>query len=128
MTRLAPSRLVGMAAPPTVWAVHFVFVYSLTGLACAGAWSAREWLGVRLLIWMLLLWTLVALALTAWLGRRAHRLRQRLADAIDRADATSRRDSERQCFTARVTVLLAWLAGIAITFTAVPIFVLPDCT
>lgn len=128
MSRLAPSRLAGMAAPMAVWAVHFTLVYSLTGLACADAWPAREWLGVRVLIWGLLLWTAVALATVGWLGWRAHRERQRLADAIGAADATSRVHLERECFAVRVTVLIAGLAGIAIAFTAVPAFVLPDCT
>lgn len=128
MTRLAPSRLAGMAAPMVVWAVHFTLVYSLTGLACAGTWPAQIWLGVRLLIWMLLLWTLVALALVAWLGRRAHRLHRRLEHEANAADAAARAALVRQCFAARVAVLLAWLAAIAIAFTAVPMFVLPDCT
>lgn len=128
MTRLAPSRLAGMAAPMAVWAVHFTLAYSLTGLACADAWPAQEWLGVRLLIWALLLLTAVALAAAAWLGRRAHRERQRLARAIEAAGATSRPRLQRGCFAARVTVLLAWLAAIAVAFTAVPVFVLPDCT
>lgn len=127
MKWLAPSRLVGMAAPPTVWAVHFVVVYGWVGLACSGAWDARTWLGVRLLIWMLLAWTLVALALTAWLGRRAHRMHRRIECELEAAEDAAHPALARQCFTARVTTLLAGLAAIAIAFTAVPMFVLPDC-
>ncbi|GHA79240.1 hypothetical protein [Cognatilysobacter bugurensis] len=128
MTRLAPSRLAGMAAPMVVWAVHFVLVYSLTGLACADAWKATEWLGVRRLIWALLLWSAVALALIAWLGQRARRMQHRIARDIEAADDARRRELERQCFAARMTSLLALLAAVAVAFTAVPMFVLPDCT
>lgn len=131
MSPLAPSRLVGMAAPMGVWAVHFVVVYGLTGLACADAWAARHWLGVRGFAWALLLATALALAAIAALGRRARRARQRFAamlDADDAVDAATRRERERECFAARVAVKLAVLAAVAVAFTAVPVLVLPDCT
>lgn len=131
MSPLAPSRLVGMAAPMGVWAVHFIVVYGLTGLACADAWAARHWLGVRLFAWALLLATALALGLIAALGWRARRARQRFAsmlDAADAADAKACRELARQCFAARVTVKLAVLAAVAVAFTAVPVLVLPDCT
>lgn len=128
MTRLAPARLVGMAAPFGVWALHFVLVYSLAGLACAEAWAAREWLGVRVFVWAMLLWTAVALAVIGWLGRRARDARRRLDRELETADASVRPELERQCFSARVAVLLAALAAVAVAFTAVPMFVLPHCT
>lgn len=128
MKWIGPSRLAGMAAPLVVWAVHFVLVYSITGLACADAWAARQWLGVRLFVWALLAWTAVALALIAWFARRAQHARRRHARAIEAADAATRRELERQCFAARATMLIAAIAAIAVAFTAVPVFVVPDCT
>src|SRR5690606_32987845 len=64
MTRATfPWRLLGIGAPMAVWALHFVAVYALQGLACVeGIHHARAWM-VAL--------ALAACALLAWSGRRA---------------------------------------------------------
>lgn len=111
---IAPWRLVGMAAPMAVWALHFVIVYSVQGLGCVEAWNQA------MVTTALLLLTVVALAAIAWLGWRAHRAAAACAGSDD-ADARRRR------FVALVTGLLAVLSIVAVVFTAIPILLLPPC-
>ncbi|AKC85430.1 hypothetical protein [Pseudoxanthomonas suwonensis] len=110
---LAPWRLTGMAAPMAVWALHFVLVYSVQGLACAEGWNQP---GAR---WTMLGSTVLALLAIAWLGLRA----RRAAAAADAPDAAVR----RRRFTALATALLSLLAAVAVLFTTVPILLLSPC-
>ena len=113
MTRaIAPWRLAGIAMPMLVWALHFVAVYSLQGLACAGHASRpaaiAAMLGLTVLAWLAI----------AWLGLRALRARR---EAGNDAHGRLRR------FATTVTALLAPLAAMAVLFTAMPILLLPPC-
>lgn len=121
MRGIGPYRLAGMAAPMTVWALHFVLVYSLAGLGCEEGWHLRHAAGLSLLKWSLLLSTVFALALVGWLGMRAWRSARASAAP---ADALQRRHR----FMARATTILSVLAAIAIVFTATPAAMLPSCT
>jgi hypothetical protein len=115
---LAPHRLTGIAAPLTVWALHFVTVYSMQGLACAQGWQRLPWAGREAVFWWLLLATLLAVAAIGVLGTRAWRAMRGPAD-----DDASR----RRRFAARVTLAAAALSLLAVGFTATPIFLLPIC-
>lgn len=128
MSLSAGSRLVVMAAPLGVWALHFVLVYSLTGLACVEAGVTRYWLGVPAPRGALLLWTATALLMVGGMGVLAWREHRRLSAQLSTADDSARAALERKCFSARVAVLLATVAAVAIAFTIIPVFVLPDCT
>ncbi|MDH5824797.1 hypothetical protein QFW77_17650 [Luteimonas sp. RD2P54] len=120
--RLGPLRLTGMAAPMAVWALHFVVVYSLQGLACAEGWQRNRVAGVEAASWWLLLMTLLALAAIAWLGLRAWR-----AWRTARAEPGAGAEARRHRFTASVTALLALLAAIAVVFTTIPVLLLAPC-
>lgn len=122
MTRsIGPFRLVGMAAPMSIWALHFVLVYSLAGLGCEEGWHLRRTWGLSHLTWTLLVSTVAALGLIARLGWRA---RRSLRAAAEPADAVQRRHR----FMGRATAILAVLGAIAVVFTATPVFMLPSCT
>lgn len=114
MTRATfPWRLLGIGAPMAVWALHFVAVYALQGLACAeGIHHARAWM-VAL--------ALAAWALLAWSGRRAWR-----AWHAARGGAPGAADARRR-FAAAVTGALCVLAAVAIGFTTLPVMLLPGC-
>ena len=114
MARFAsPSTLAGIAAPMAVWAVHFVVLYSLQGLACGEGWGQRgaSWAMVGL--------TVPALAVIAWLGLRA----LRAARAAGAAGPAARRAR----FAAQAAALCAVLATVAVLFTVVPVLLLPAC-
>lgn len=111
----SPGRLVGAALPMVAWALHFVTVYGVVGVACGRA-SAGEGPG---LVVALLLLTALALAAVAWQGLRGWRLRRR-----EREAGTG---PQRRGFMAGVTVLVAIIAFVSVLLTATPILLLPPC-
>lgn len=115
---LAPHRLTGIAAPMAVWALHFVVVYAMQGLACAQHWQRAPLAGREAVFWWLLLATLVALGVIAALGLRAWRALRAADD-----DGTA----QRHRFARRVTLAASAMALVAVAFTAIPIFLLPAC-
>lgn len=118
----SPLRLTGIAAPMAVWALHFVAVYSLQGLACGEGWMRQRLAGMETVSWVLIALTALALAAIARLGWRAWRVRCRETRA-PRPDAAGR----RRRFAATATALAAALAAIAVSFTALPVPMLPPC-
>ena len=118
-----PYPLSALAAPMAVWAVHFVVVYSLVGLACERGLLLRSVAMLPVLTWILALLTVAALATIAWLGWNAlHRWRMLRASAGTPATPRS-----SEAFMRLATALLALLAFIAVVFTATPIPMLPPC-
>ena len=113
-------RLTGMAAPMAIWALHFVVVYSLTGLACGRGWYRSVVAGQHVATWILIAVTLLAWAVLAWLGWNAWRRSKMQADAGSAA-------SPRRRFVARMTLALAWLAILAVAFTALLVLMLQPC-
>lgn len=117
-----PFRLIGIAAPLTVWALHFVAVYSLQGVACAEHVLRQRVAGAELATWLLIALTLAAYAGIAALGVQAWRAWRPLR-RLPQPDAAERRHR----FVAAATGLSAMLAVIAVTFTTVPVLMLPPC-
>lgn len=123
--RLGPHRLAGMVAPMVVWAVHFVVVYSVQGLACAHGWQRTTFAGHAAVTWWLLLLTAASLAGAAAFGVRGWRAWREARAGIGSgasADACFRR------FTAGIAAVLSLVAVVAICFTAIPILLLQTCT
>lgn len=117
-----PFRLTGIAAPLAVWALHFVVVYSLQGVACGEHVLRQRVAGAELASWLLIALTLLAYAGIAALGVGAWRAWHPL-HRLPQPDDTAR----RRRFAAAVTGLSAVLAAIAVTFTALPVLMLPPC-
>lgn len=111
--------LTRMAAPLAVWALHFVIVYSLQGLACARGLGRTPVAGLEAMTWALWGVTLLALLGIAWSGRVAWRARQ--------AAAPTRPPGDRRHFLPLLTVLVALVAAIGVVFTALPVALLPTC-
>lgn len=109
----APSRMrrfSWIAAPMVWWALHFVSVYSLQGLVCARGWSEPAGIAVIALL------TLAAWSAVAWNGLHGRRVLQ-VAD--DEPHGTR--------FAARLVTWLSVLSAVAITFTVLPVLLLPPC-
>lgn len=119
---LAPHRLTGLSVPMALWALHFVVVYGLQGVACARGAMRVGMAGVEAVTWAFALATAVALALIAWQGVRGWRGWRRAAAARPGDDGAGRRR-----FLCAVTAITAALAAIATCFTAIPILLLPTC-
>lgn len=109
----APWRLLGIAAPMAVWALHFVAAYGLQGLACARGWDRQAASATLLAL------AVPALVAVAWLGLRAWR--------TARAEREDRAAGRRRRFAALATALLSLLAAGAMVFTTVPVALLPPC-
>ena len=123
LRRDRPYPLSALAAPMAMWAVYFVVVYSLVGLACERTLLLRRVAMLPVLTWILALLTVTALAMIAWLGWNAlHHWR------VLRANAGTAPPQSREAFMRLATALLALLALIAVVFTATPVFMLPPCT
>ena len=104
-----PRRLLWIASPFAIWALHFVLVYSIQGLVCARGWAvAAAWAGMALV-------TLPAFVAVAWLGLRARR----------RAQAADVAGEKR--FAARLVAMLSLLAALAMVFTILPALLLNPC-
>lgn len=115
--------LTGLALPMLVWAIHFVLVYIVAGLACARGWSTATVAGFTPASWGLLLSGLVAVVSLALIARRAWRdtPRPSLQGAVDAPPLP------RRAFVARIVVALCLLSAIAIVFTTLPMLLLPTC-
>ncbi|WP_052773032.1 hypothetical protein [Luteimonas sp. FCS-9] len=111
--------LTRMAAPLAVWALHFVAVYSLQGLACARGLGRAPVAGLEAVTWALWALTLLALLGIAWSGRAAWRARH--------AAAAARPAGDRRHFLPLLTALVALVAAIGVVFTALPVALLPTC-
>lgn len=119
---LQPRTLTGLALPLAVWALHFVAVYSLQGLACAEGWQRLRLAGIEATTIVMAWLTLAALALVAWLAMRAWRTARAAGSIVMRTPA-----DERRGFIARTTVLSSLIAAVAVLFTGLPLLMLRTC-
>lgn len=117
-----PVGLTRMSMPLVVWALHFVVVYSLQGLACARALWRAPVAGLETMTWVLWALTVLALGVIALFGARALR-----AWRIARAQTDGRTETARLRFLTALSALVALIAAIGVVFTALPVALLPTC-
>ena len=110
-----------LIAPPTVWAVHFLFCYIYASIRCAKAGRLEPLDDVRLAIAVA---TAVSLLLVGVCGFYARRESLVEGDPPPHQEST---EEDRLRFLAVATMLLAALSFVAIIFTALPAFVFWDC-
>ena len=72
MHRSATRTFWFMLAGPIIWAVHFLAVYSVHGIACARPALASDWLGLSASAWIILVLSVSALASMALAYRCLH--------------------------------------------------------
>jgi hypothetical protein len=125
LERLRKNGLLTMAAPMTVWALHFAVIYSLVGLACERGWTLHVVAGLNMLVWQLAVLCVVTLAVLAWLALRA--VSASKLDAAVTSPAGQDVAVKRRRFVARVTLSLCLLAAVAVLFTTIPAFLVPTC-
>lgn len=123
MSRLNAYRLTEMAMPAVVWAVHFVVVYSMAGLACGQGWQRERIAGLEAVTWLMVAATIAAwlvLAFIAWTGWRGRQAMRSAGQPLDNIQARKR-------FLSTVTLAMAAIAAMAVLFTVIPVFLLPTC-
>lgn len=117
------DSLVGTVSSLLVWAVYFVAAYVFLSIGCASGLSRVRVLGVDAVQLTLLLMTLVALALIAWIAVASVRAGRRTRPRV----SAEPRVAERRRFMSRTAVLLAGLAFVATLWMGVSILVLAPC-
>lgn len=99
-------------AAPIVWAVHFIGIYTLTGIVCARPGSAGQWLGVGWESAAIVAAGVVAVAVLV----ACFFLQPRSEDAHNRG------------FLHWMATALAALAALAIAWETLSVFLVPGCT
>lgn len=108
-------------APPTLWALHFLFCYVVAAVVCAFAGRGASIDGPRVAIAIA---TVVALVLVGLCARIAlHEFR--IAGDPPPHDESTLEDRRR--FVGTATLLLSALSFVAIVFTALPAVFVGDC-
>ncbi len=130
LQRIGPWRLTGMATPLVLWAVHFVAVYSMQGLACAEDWQRQRVAGLEMVTWWLLLATLLVFVAIAAMGTWALRCRRFAAREVRAAEVAGNPVAaapRRRRFMAMLTALVALVSFIAVAYTTIPVLLLAPC-
>ena len=116
----AHRSLFRMVLAPTVWAVHFVFVYGLSA-----AWCAKGWGDVATLSWTLTAGTLVAEALIVLIGLSMWRQWDYMDDHDYVHDRST--DEHRREFLGHAGFMLACLSFVAVIFSTMPAWFAGTC-
>lgn len=126
---LRPEGALAFVAAPTVWALHFVAVYGLSGVACVPPGSGQQqavapgWLTPALA-----LTTMAAVLAVALLGLRAHRSLERpAADAVGPHGPVDASVQARKRTMAWIAGATAVVAAIAIGLSGLAMLMLPAC-
>jgi hypothetical protein len=117
------QRLWTVLASPAVWGVHFTATYVTAALWC-GRWAgASHELGTAAVL--IAAYTVIAMLVilaVGWSGFRAHRYG---ADGSEPHDADSPEDRHR--FLGLATVLLSGLSTLAVTYSALAVWLSGTC-
>ena len=115
--------LTRMSAPFALWALHFLALYSLQGLACAQAlWRTRV-AGLETMTWVLWALTAGVIAAIAWEALRVWHIRR----VLPLGEGAGRADLARRRFMTVLALLGAVIAALGVMFTAAPLALLPTC-
>ena len=116
----AASSLWRITFPPLTWAAHFLACYGLVSLACV-----RGLFPLGTVRALLLVVSVAALVLIAWLGWRSWRkwspTRERIARQPS-GDAES-----RDAFLGHAGLLLAIVSFVAVAYVTLPVLLLAEC-
>ena len=115
--------LTRMSAPFALWALHFVALYSLQGLACARQLWRTPVAGLETMTWVLWALTALVLAAIAWEALRVWHIRR----ALPVGEGAGRADLARRRFMTVLALLGAVIAALGVMFTAAPLALLPTC-
>lgn len=101
-----------MLAGPIIWAVHFLVIYSIHGIACARPGLASVWVGLSASGWLILGATGLALTAMAFAYWRLH---------------TRIPPPGNSRFLPWLAGTLSLLSGLAVIWETIPLLWLPAC-
>jgi hypothetical protein len=115
------SNLWALIAPPTIWALHFLFCYVYAAIRCAKDGALQPLDDVRVVVAIATLVALVPVLMSGYVAWA----QARLEGGTPPHDESTRDDRHR--FLGAAKLLLAGLSLVAIVYTAIPAFMFPDC-
>lgn len=118
-----PATVTGLLSTPIIWAIYFVLIYSLQGIACAGGLEGSV-AGIGTLTLNIVAATVIALAGQAILGFWMYRAWQSLQR---NAELKSSEPLMRASFLALVGWLNAILFFVATVWIGIPALMLDPC-
>jgi hypothetical protein len=107
-----PRPFLLMLAGPLIWALHYLFIYSVHGVMCARPGIHTAWVGVPASAWIIVAAGLVALAA---MGVIYARLRDRMPPLADAS------------FMPWLAGALSLLSAVAVVWETVPVLLVPAC-
>lgn len=117
-----PLHLWGLAAAPTVWALHFLLSYGTAAVWCAKvAGRDASLAGARVAIAAYTVAALAAIGAVGWSGLRRHRLDGEPAPHDDDTP------QDRHRFLGLATALLAALSAVATLYSALAVAFFRSC-
>lgn len=112
-----------LIAAPTIWAVHFLFVYLTGAIHCASAGRGATLQPVHTIT----LWASgVALVLIGLLALSTRGIRGRSVTGDD-LDFEANTPEERSRFLAHATLMLCVLSAAAVLFVTIPVLIVRGC-
>ena len=117
-----PATLWILAAPPTVWAAHFLLSYVTAAIVCAKA--TRSVAAVAPAQLAIVVYTVAALLAIAWLARWGWRQHAEGGKALPHDDDTP---EGRERFLGFATFLLSGLVAVAVIFLALSVALVGTC-
>jgi hypothetical protein len=119
--RAPKSSLWTLIAPPTTWALHFLFCYVYAAIYCAKGGRLEVIGHVRAAIALATVVAILVILLCGYVAWTQSRIEG------DSPPHQQGADEDRLRFLAVATLLLAGLSFIAIVFTTLPAFIFGDC-
>jgi hypothetical protein len=111
-----------LTVSPGIWALHFLACYVAGAVWCAKAPSALTSLaGIRTTVFVLTALALAGIAMTGWIGFRAHRLGGEEAPHDDDTP------EDRHRFMGYATLLLSGLSAVAVIYAALVVVFIRTC-
>ena len=115
------SNLWALIAPPTIWALHFLFCYVYAAIRCAKGGALQPLDDVRVVVAIATLVALVPVLMSGYVAWA----QARLEGGTPPHDESTRDDRHR--FLGAAKLLRAGLSVVAIVYTAIPAFMFPEC-
>ncbi len=121
----AEESLLSLAAPPLVWAAHFLLSYVTAALYCAKVASTGGPLGAARAA--IVAYTALALVLLGWLGWRGHVRRRAPSEPTAELAAEGGSALARRRFLGNATLLLTCLSALAVLYGALVVVFVRSC-
>lgn len=111
-----------LTVSPTIWAAHFGLCYVTGAIWCAKAADVLAPLGgVRTAVFVFTVVALAGIAITGWIGYRAHSYG---AGELPHDDDTP---EDRHRFMGFATLLLSGISAVAVTYAALVVVFVETC-